>query len=82
MTINKNKLTYDFATDGTTMDVQIGFTGTDNGEYINANIVVKQADLDTGKTFDDVTAKDLETIARKKLAGYTAVPSTTTAASN
>lgn len=79
LSIYMNKLTYDYDDDGTPIDATIGFSSgmTTDGQYIYAVIKLTKNDLG-GKTFDDLSPKDLLTIGRNKL--YSEVKPTTTAA--
>lgn len=71
-----NKFTYDYDEKGTVTDAQVGLYGNDkDGQYVSCNLVIKPDDLgkkDDGmaKTFDDVTTKDISTIAKNKMMSY------------
>lgn len=73
-----NQFSYNF-NNGTVTSAQVGLYGsnTPDGEYINASIRIKQADLPEGKSFTEVAMADMVTIAKKKLAEDTAVKDTT-----
>lgn len=74
-----NQFSYNFD-NGAVTSAQVGLYGsnTPDGEYINASIRIKQADLPEGKIFTEVAMADMVTIAKKKLAEDTAVKATTT----
>lgn len=74
-----NQFSYNFD-NGAVTSAQVGLYGsnTPDGEYINASIRIKQADLPEGKPFMEVAMADMVTIAKKKLAEDTAVKATTT----
>ncbi|WP_123799558.1 hypothetical protein [Limosilactobacillus fermentum] len=74
-----NQFSYNFD-NGAVTSAQVGLYGsnTPDGEYINASIRIKQADLPEGKSFTEVAMADMVTIARQKLAADTAVKATTT----
>lgn len=74
-----NQFSYNFD-NGAVTSAQVGLYGsnTPDGEYINASIRIKQADLPEGKSFTEVAMADMVTIAKKKLAEDTAVKATTT----
>lgn len=71
MNIYMNKFTYEYDSDGKVSDAQVGLCGNDSdGEYVSCNLVVKKDDLGDGKTFDNVTIKDIFEIAKKKVLAY------------
>lgn len=71
MNIYMNKFTYNYDADGNISDAQVGLYGNDSdGEYVSCNLVVKKDDLGDGKTFDDVTIKDIFEITKKKVLAY------------
>lgn len=74
-----NQFSYNFD-NGTITSAQVGLYGNNSadGEFINASIRVKQADLPAGKTFMQVAMGDMVTIARQKLAADTTVKEETT----
>lgn len=74
MDIQLNSLNYNF-TNGTIDNVQVGLFGRDatTGDYVNAQIKVKQSDLAEGATFLTTSMADIVAIAKKKLAKDTAV---------
>lgn len=69
-----NQFSYNFD-NGAVTSAQVGLYGSSatDGEYINASIRVKQADLPEGKSFMEVAMADMVTIARQKLAKDTAI---------
>lgn len=73
MEIKKTSLSYNFDGDGNTSSITVSLSGNDGADYLNANMSVTSSDLDDGQTFDDLTMKDITTIARAKLAKATAV---------
>lgn len=72
MEIKTTSLEYKFDTDGSTKSIAVSLTGNDGTDYINANMAVTTDDLGDGQTFDDLTKKDITTIAKAKLAKATA----------
>lgn len=71
MNIYMNKFTYEYDPDGKVSDAQVGLYGNDSdGEYVSCNLVVKKDDLGDGKTFDNVTIKDIFEITKKKVLAY------------
>ncbi|UTC12358.1 hypothetical protein [Latilactobacillus curvatus] len=72
MDIKKTALTYNFDGDGNTTSITVSLSGNDGADYLNANIQVTPEDLTSGQTFDNLTMKDITTIARAKLAKATA----------
>lgn len=73
MIISLNRLAYSFGTDGTTSAVQVGLNGTEDSNSVSATLQITASDLATGKTLDDMTKSDFETLAKSKLATLTAV---------
>ncbi|MGV3337027.1 hypothetical protein [Latilactobacillus curvatus] len=73
MNIKKTALTYNFDGDGNTTSITVSLSGNEGADYLNANMSVIAEDLTDGQAFDDLTMKDITTIARKKLANATAV---------
>lgn len=69
-----NQFSYNFD-NGAVTSAQVGLYGsnTPDGEYINASIRVKQADLPDGKNFMQVAMADMVAIAREKLSKDTAI---------
>lgn len=69
-----NQFSYNFD-NGAVTSAQVGFYGsnTPDGEYINASIRVKQADLPDGKNFMQVAMADMVAIARQNLSKDTAI---------
>ena len=71
MNIYMKKFTYEYDSDGKVSDAQVGLYGNDSdGEYVSCNLVVNKDDLGDGKTFDNVTVKDIFEIAKKKVLAY------------
>lgn len=73
MNIKKTALTYNFDGDGNTSSITVSLSGNDGADYLNANMSITVSDLTDGQTFDNLTMKDITTIARDKLAKSTAV---------
>lgn len=71
MNIYRNRLSYDFDSQGNTTDAMVGFSGlNDQGETAMATIKVTQDMLGEGKTFDNVSNKDITELAKKKWVEY------------
>ncbi|WPU43964.1 hypothetical protein [Limosilactobacillus reuteri] len=71
MNIYRNRLSYDFDSQGNTTDAMVGFSGlNDQGETTMATIKVTQDMLGEGKTFDNVSNKDITELAKKKWVEY------------
>lgn len=71
MNIYMNKFTYEYDEKGTITSAQVGLYGNNkDGEYVSCNLVVKQDNLGEGKTFDDVTVKDVFELTKKKILAY------------
>ena len=71
MNIYRNRLSYDFDSQGNTIDAMVGFNGmNDQGETTMAIIKVTQDMLGEGKTFDNVSNKDITELAKKKWVEY------------
>lgn len=64
MKLTLTKFSYNFDNDGSTSSVECGFQGFDSGNGMNCTVRVLQSDLTEGLTFDDITKKDAESIAR------------------
>lgn len=75
MEIKLNRLSYQIDNDGNTSGVSVGLNGSDSGNAVSATLQITSTDLVTGKTFDDMTKADFETLAKAKLASLTAVKS-------
>lgn len=73
MTITLNRLAYQFGTDNATLSVSVGLSGSQDSNSISASIQINSTDLPDGKTFDDMTKADFETLAKSMLAKLTAV---------
>ncbi|QAR35273.1 hypothetical protein [Latilactobacillus curvatus] len=72
MEIKTTSLEYKFDNEGSTKSIAVSLTGNDGTDYVNANMAVTTDDLGDGQTFDDLTKKDITTIAKVKLAKATA----------
>lgn len=71
MNIYRNRLSYDFDSQGNTIDAMVGFNGmNDQGETTMATIKVTQDMLGDGKTFDNVSNKDITELAKQKWMQY------------
>lgn len=71
MNVYRNRLSYDFDSQGNTTDAMVGFSGlNDQGETTMATIKVTQDMLGEGKTFDTVSNKDITELAKKKWMEY------------
>ena len=71
MNIYRNRLSYDFDSQGNTTDAMVGFSGlNDQGETTMATIKVTQDMLGEGKTFDNVSNKDITELAKQKWLNY------------
>lgn len=73
MTITLNRLAYQFGTDNGTSSVSVGLSGSQDSNSISASIQINSTDLPDGKTFDDMTKADFETLAKSMFAKLTAV---------
>ena len=79
MNIYRNRLSYDFDSQGNTTDAMVGFSGlNDQGETTMATIKVTQDMLGEGKTFDNVSNKDITELAKKKWVEYLQAESNST----
>ena len=71
MNIYRNRLSYDFDSQGNTIDAMVGFNGmNDQGETTMATIKVTKEMLGDGKTFDNVSNKDITELAKQKWMQY------------
>ena len=71
MNIYRNRLSYDFDSQGNTIDAMVGFNGMNGqGETAMATIKVTQDMLGEGKTFDNVSNKDITELAKQKWLNY------------
>lgn len=71
MNIYRNRLSYDFDSQGHTLDAMVGFSGmNDQGETAMATIKITKEMLGDGKTFDDVSNKEITELANRKWAQY------------
>ena len=79
MNIYRNRLSYDFDSQGNTTDAMVGFNGlNDQGETTMATIKVTKEMLGEGKTFDDVSNKEITELAKQKWMEYIQPESTST----
>lgn len=71
MNIYRNRLSYDFDSQGNTIDAMVGFNGmNDQGETAMATIKITKGMLGDGKTFDNVSNKDITELAKQKWMQY------------
>ncbi|MCT3203716.1 hypothetical protein CBG04_01540 [Limosilactobacillus reuteri] len=71
MNVYRNRLSYDFDSQGNTTDAMVGFNGlNDQGETAMATIKVTKDMLGDGKTFDDFSNKQITELAKKKWMEY------------
>ena len=71
MNIYRNRLSYDFDSQGNTIDAMVGFNGmNDQGETVMATIKITKEMLGDGKTFDNVSNKDITELAKQKWMQY------------
>lgn len=68
MDLRVSNINYQIAQDETTTSISTTISGNENGNYINATIMIVAADLPSDKeTLDDLTRKDIQKIALSKL---------------
>lgn len=68
MDLRVSNINYQIAQDETTTSISTTISGNENGNYINATIIIVAADLPNDKeTLDDLTRKDIQKIALGKL---------------
>lgn len=68
MDLRVSNINYQIAQDETTTSISTTISGNENGNYINATIMIVAADLPSGKeTLDNLTRKDIQKIALGKL---------------
>lgn len=71
MNIYRNRLSYDFDSQGNTITAMVGFNGmNDQGETAMATIKITKEMLGDGKTFDNVSNKDITELAKQKWMQY------------
>ena len=71
MNVYRNRLSYDFDSQGNTTYAMVGFNGlNDQGETAMATIKVTKDMLGDGKTFDDFSNKQITELAKKKWMEY------------
>lgn len=73
MNIKMMSLEYSFDNQGKTECVSANFNGDQDKEYISARVSIKPADLAEGQDIDDLSRKQLEKLARKRLAEVVAI---------
>lgn len=68
MDLRVSNINYQIAQDETTTSISTTISGNENGNYINATIMIVAADLPSDKeTLDDLTRKNIQKIALGKL---------------
>lgn len=72
MKINLSNLNYKFNAEGTTESITVGLNGYDETNTLTSTLAIIASDV-SDKTLDDLTRKELETIAKNKLAELTKV---------
>lgn len=75
MEINVTSINQAFGQDEQTNQIIVALNGnsTDgSGDYLSSSVNVTAKELPEGTSFDDVLDSEIETLARKKLAGYAA----------
>lgn len=76
MNVYMNKYQEDYDDKGQITGAELGMYGNDkDGEYVSANLVIKNEDLGkkddgTVKTFDDVSVTEVKDLAKQKLISY------------
>lgn len=75
MNLILTSLNYNLDSEGNTTSVTANLQGSVEGkaDYLNARISMAKEDLPEGSSFDDMTKKQLQVLARTKLAAYTVV---------
>jgi hypothetical protein len=63
-------ISYNLDDAGNAQSITVVISGYENKESLSATVIVVDTDLETGKTFDDLTRKEIESIARGKTATY------------
>lgn len=63
-------ISYNLDNAGNVQAITVVIAGYENKESLSATVIVVDADLEAGKTFDDLTRKEIELIARSKTAIY------------
>ena len=64
MELTLKTFSYNFDDKGNTTSVDCGFQGFDSGNSMTCTVRILQSDLTNGVTFDSITKKDAESIAR------------------
>lgn len=75
MEINVTSINQAFGENGQTNQIIVALNGSSAdgyGDYLSSSVNVTAKDLPEGTSFDDVLDSEIETLARKKLAGYAA----------
>ena len=68
MDLRVSSINYQISQDETTASISTTISGNENGNYINATIVIVATDLPSGtESLDDLTRKDIQKIALSKL---------------
>lgn len=68
MNLRVSNINYQIAQDETTTSISTTISGNENGNYINATIVIVADDLPKGtESLDDLTRKDIQKVALSKL---------------
>lgn len=68
MDLRVSNINYQIAQDETTTSISTTISGSDNGNYINATIMIVATDLPSGtESLDDLTRKDIQKVALSKL---------------
>ena len=70
MKLTLKTFSYNFDDKGNTTSVDCGFQGFDSGNSMTCTVRVLQSDLTDGVTFDSITKKDAESIARVMAAAW------------
>lgn len=73
MDIKMMSLEYSFNNQGETDCVSANFNASQDKEYISARVCVKPSDLAEGQDIDNLSRKQLERLARKRLAEVAAI---------
>jgi hypothetical protein len=63
-------ISYNLDNTGVTQSITVVIAGYENKESLTATVIIIQTDLATDKTFDKLTRKEIESIARGKAATY------------
>lgn len=63
-------ISYNLDQGGVTQSITVTIAGYENKESLTATVIIIQTDLSTGKTLDDLTRTEIESISRGKVATY------------